>query len=289
MNSQIEQPADEEAAADADLDLVTWWFQAQSDAAETIGMAIREAIDEIIDTPRTGRWDIETCNDQEKAYLGVKIEHVIRGAYRLEHGQRMDFDIAGVDVDCKWSKNRNGWQIPLEAVGHICLLVWADDPSNQMSVGLVRITDDILVGGNRDGKRTIQSPGGREKIRWIVPPGPGLPPNFLLHLAASDRGAILAHKGGDARARELFIRCEGIIIHRHTIESIGQQIDESRRFRGETKQRMLAEGFEILNGHWSDQKARAAELGGPVPQGSKQWVCLRSDGSTPARLAAKLS
>ena len=35
-------------------------------------------------------------------------------------------------------------------------------------------------------------------------------------------------------------------------------------------------------------EARAAELGGPVPKRSQEWVCLRSDGSTPARLAQRL-
>lgn len=281
--------------ADPELDAVSAWFKRQGDLREIFGDAIRQALDEIIDTARTGRWDLEQCNDQEKAYVGVKVEHVIRGTFELGYGTqaRMDFDVDGIDVDCKWSKNFGQWQIPNEAVGHLCLLVWADEATNQMGVGLIRITEELLVGGNRDQKRSIQSPGGRSRIRWLVPPNagvppnPGLPPNFLLHLDPSDREAILSLRGGDARAQELFKRCEGIILHRHTIESIGQQKDEGRRFRGETRAALRAEGFEVLNGHWKDQKARARELGGPVPENSKQWVCLRSDGSTPARLSQK--
>lgn len=275
---------------DHELDLVAWWFSTQSDLREKFGMAIRTALDETIDTARTSRWDLEQCNDQEKAYVGVKVEHVIRGTWSLEYGTHgMDYSIAGIDVDCKWSKKFGGWQIPGEAVGHVCLLVWADDQASELAVGIIRIDESLLVGGNRDGKRSIQSPIGRSRIQWLVQRGPGLPPNFLLHLAAEDRTAILRHRGGDARARELFMRCEGTIIHRHTIESIGQQVDESRRFRGETRVRLLAAGFEILNGHWLKDRARAAELGGPVPHNSKQWICLRSDGTTPARLAKRLS
>ena len=287
-DTELPFPSTDEA--DSELELVAFWFTAQASLREKFGTAIRTSLDETIDTARTSRWDLDQCNDQEKAYVGVKVEHVIRGTWLLDNGTRgMDYSIAGIDVDCKWSKNFGGWQIPREAVGHLCLLAWADDQTCELAVGIIRIGDELLVGGNRDGKRSIQRPGGLRRVRWLVPRGPGLPKNFLLHLRASDREAILKHRGGDARARELFTRCEGTIIHRHTIESIGQQVDESRRFRGETRARMKAAGFEVLNGHWLKDKARAIELGGPVPLNSSQWVCLRSDGSTPVRLAARLS
>lgn len=273
---------------DHELDDVTDWFEAQGDLVEAFGVAVRTALDEVIDTARTGRWDLESCGDQEKGYVGVKVENVIRGRFGFDPGKRgQDYDVGGIDVDCKWSKNFGGWQIPIEAVGHICLLAWANDPTSELAAGLLRIRDEILVGRNRDQKRIIQSPRGRGEIRWLVPKSGVLPSNFLLQLPPSDRNAILAFKGGDARARELFKRCEGIIIHRHTIESIGQQVDESRRFRGETRKALREEGFEVLNGHWKDQRARAAELGGPIPQKSSEWVCLRSDGSTLRRLRDK--
>jgi hypothetical protein len=275
---------------DNELEAVWTWFQNAGDLEAIFGSAVRTALDEIIDTPRTRRWSLEQCGDQEKAYMGVKLEHVIRGVFNFENGpNRMDYSVQGIDVDCKWSKNFGAWQIPREAVGHLCLLVWGRDETQELAVGLVRIHKDILVGGNQDLKKTIQSPGGMAQVRWLVPRGPHLPANFLLKLPPADRHAILSASGGDARARELFRRCEGIILKRHTIESIGQQVDEGRRFRGETRQRLREEGFEVLNGHWKAQRARAHELGGPVPSGSSEWVCLRSDGSTPARLVEKLA
>lgn len=48
---------------------------------------------------------MEQCGDQERAYVGVKIENALRGRLDLQPGQlRMDYDVAGVDVDCKCSK-----------------------------------------------------------------------------------------------------------------------------------------------------------------------------------------
>lgn len=275
-----------ERGADPALDRVTDWLLGQPDYATRFGSAIRQALDEVIDTPRTERWSLEQCNDQEKAYVGVKLEHVIKAEFDLAAGAGPglpDYEIDSVPVDCKWSKKWGGWQIPLEAVGHLCLLLWADDDTCEMAVGLIRIRNEILVGGNRDSKRTIQSPEGRAQIRWLVERSPILPPNFLLHLDPIHRAAILDLPGGDARAAELFKRCEGLILHRHTIESVGQQVDEGRRFRGETKAALKAEGFEVHNGHWKAARLRAEELGGPVPIGSSQWVCLRSDGTSATR------
>lgn len=274
--------------ADPELDRVSEWFESQGDLEQTFGMCVRTAIDEVIDTPRTGRWNLDDCGKQEQAYVGVKVEHVIRARFDLACGpNRMDYCIDGVDVDCKWSKNWGGWEIPREAVGHVCLLVWACDDDCEFAVGVLRIREDILVGGNQDKKRKIQSPEGRGEIRWLVPRTNALPPNFLLQLPDEDRQAILGHKGGDARARELFLRCEGVVIRRHTIESIGQQIDEARRFRGETRQNMRNLGFEVLNGHWRADRTRALDLGGVVIANHTEWVCLRTDGSTPRRLEEK--
>ncbi|MFB8038419.1 NaeI family type II restriction endonuclease [Streptomyces sp. NPDC056004] len=252
-----------------------------------MGDIIRKATDEVIATSRTRRWTLDQCNDQEKGYLGVNIENIVREEYQLDDGSAgMDFDVRGVDVDCKWSRNFGGWQIPPEAVGHICLLVHGDDVTGEMAVGLLRIREEILVGGNRDLKRTIQSPGGMSEIVWLIGPGTPLPENFLMSLRKQDRDAILAPRGGDARALELFKRCEGLVIHRHIIESIGQQVDEARRFRGETRRKLLEEGFEVLNGHWKSSRERAWELGEIVLSNGSQWVCLRTDGSSPARRAA---
>jgi hypothetical protein len=272
-------------AMDPELDRVYDFFL--PDVSERMGAIIRKGTNEVIATARTRRWTLDQCNDQEKAYLGVNIENIVRGDYDLHEGKAgMDFDIEGIDVDCKWSRRFGGWQIPPEAIGHICLLVYGDDIVGNMAVGLLRIRDSILVGGNRDAKRTLKSPEGINEVRWLVERDTAIPENFLMSLRKQDRDSILAPRGGNARARQLFKRCEGMIIYRHTIESIGQQVDEARRFRGETRQKLYEEGFEVLNGHWKKHRERAKKLGCHDLTDKTQWVCLRTDGSTPRRRAA---
>ena len=248
---------------------------ARGDIEETFGMSIRIALDELIDTPRTRRVDFEDCDQLEQRYMGFKLEHVIRAQFELEPGAKMDYCVDGIEVDCKWTKNFGNWSIPREAVGHICLVVWANDSTCEFAVGLIRIREEILVGGNQDKKRNIQSPEGRSEIRWLIPIAQSLPENFLLHLPHADRSAILGHRGGDDRLLELFRRCDGRILQRHTIESVGQQKDAARRARA-TRPRLLPLGFELLNGHREEQRRRAEELGGPIPENSDEWVCLRN-------------
>lgn len=125
--------------------------------ASQFGPIIRAATDEVIATHRTRRWNLDECSRQEMAYLGVNIENVIRDSLDLPPGSKMDFSVAGVDVDCKWSRNFGQWQIPREALGHICLLVYGDDIEGDMAVGLTRIREESLVGGNRDQKKTISA------------------------------------------------------------------------------------------------------------------------------------
>lgn len=244
---------------------------------EILGACIRTALDEIIDTARTGRWELEQCGDQEKAYLGVKIENVVRGRFELAPARRKapDYEIAGIDVDCKWTKNMWQWSIPTEAEGIICLLLHADDAKSTFCAGLLRIQSDLLnPGANKDQKRTIRK-DARGEIEWLCRPGSPLPNNFLLHMDSTDRDAILAHRGGDARLCELFRRHPGVLIKRHTIESLSQQVDATRRARA-TREVLGPEGFEVLNGHWKADKARALELGGPALHDSTDWVCLPS-------------
>lgn len=265
-------------AADPEVARVAATLRGFGDLVEIFGFCIRTALDEIIDTARTGRWHLGQCGDQEKAYLGVKLENVIRGRFDLAPARRKapDYEIAGVDVDCKWTKNAWQWSIPTEALGVICLLVHADDASSTFCAGLLRIRSDLLnPGANKDQKRTIRRVA-RGEIAWLCRPGSPLPENFLLHMEKDDRTAILAHRGGDARLCELFRRRQGVLIKRHTIESLTQQVDATRRARA-TRDVLGPEGLEVLNGHWKKDKARSLALGGPVLQDSTDWVCLPSD------------
>jgi hypothetical protein len=81
----------------------------------------------------------------------------------------MDFAIEGVDVDCKYAQSIGEWMIPPEAVGHIILGLWASDELGRWSLGLIRVTEQVLTSsrGNRDLKRRLTAAGKRE-VAWII-------------------------------------------------------------------------------------------------------------------------
>ncbi|GGZ50178.1 hypothetical protein GCM10010387_50650 [Streptomyces inusitatus] len=77
-------------------------------------------------------------------HFGTQVEIAIQREFGFRDGTDMDYRIAGVDVDCKYSQQFGGWTIPPEARGHLCLLVWADDYTSRWSVGLLRVRKEWL-------------------------------------------------------------------------------------------------------------------------------------------------
>lgn len=110
--------------ADPALDVVIGRLTelAGADPADLFGRAIRQSIDEVLDGPRTGRWDFSQLEKTEKTYVGTKVEIVVRDALALERGPNLDLEIEGHDVDTKWAMN-SAWQVPLEAVDELCLCI----------------------------------------------------------------------------------------------------------------------------------------------------------------------
>jgi hypothetical protein len=177
----------------------------------------------------------------------------------------MDYRIAGVDVDCKYSQSIGGWMIPNEAVHHVCLLLTADDQASTWSLGIVRIEEDMLtLGRNRDAKRTI-SAVGRERIAWIFE-NASLPPNILLQLPRETVEKIMDLPNGQQRIDEIFRVAQRQRIGRGVIATLGQQDDFMKRVRGNggSRTRLQPEGILIL-GHYEKHKMIAAALGIPVP------------------------
>lgn len=190
---------------DVELDRVHAWFIGQKDYEQRFGAIFRKSIDEVLDGQRTGRYDLYKAGKgrvekTEKTYLGTKVEIVAREEFDLGYGKSMDYSISGIDVDAKWTM-RDTWTIPKEAMGHLCLVMHADDRTRRFEVGLVRITQELLnLGKNGDGKRTVAAPQ-KKRIRWIVQNGT-LPRNFLLDLEkrapemlAEIFGVSVGHRG----------------------------------------------------------------------------------------------
>jgi hypothetical protein len=222
--------------------------------------AIRQALDEVIDGGRTGRWAIAQLEKTEKTYIGTKIEILVRTALELPREKPLDTVIEGHPVDIKWSSVRSAWQIPTEAVDQICLLIAGDEARGTFEVGLFRCLDRLLnVGRNKDGKRTV-SKHGRTHIRWLVSSGE-LPPNFLATLDPSVRDSIIAEPPGQARVRKLFTLVQKTPVPRLTVETLAQQRDPMRRIRKDKRDPLG--GLRVLGGHYANTNSIVQKLGYP--------------------------
>lgn len=251
------------STTDIGVQAVADWFWSVNDLESVFGSVFRQSIDEVLDGARTGRFDIRdsAVAKTERTYLGTKVEIVARATFELTRGARMDYSIAGHDVDAKFSLT-GAWQIPTEAMGHLCLLMSANDARGAFQVGVVRISPDVLnAGKNKDGKKTL-SREGRATIKWLVRGG-NLPSNQLLGLSESDRDAIFAYRSGQQRVTELLRRLRGRIVDRNTAATVACQRDPMKRCR-DARRPLAAEGIIVL-GHQNDSPHIARALGLPVP------------------------
>lgn len=263
------QPPDS-GDADAGLDAVESWFRSTPGCGPLFGACIRQAIDEVLDGERTGRYDIAQLSKNEKIYIGTRVEIVIEAAFDLSRGgiKGMDYLIVGEQVDCKWSMGFGGWMIPREAVGQLCLVTWADDYRGVFSVGLIRATEDRLrTTRNQDAKRNL-NPEGKAAIRWLFRDAE-LPENLLLRVGEDVRTAIFAHASGQKRVNELFRLVQRRLIRRPVVCAVAQQLDSAKRVR-DARLALAPEGIMIL-GHQDGGPATARRIGLPVPV-KGEWV-----------------
>ncbi|MGZ3142520.1 NaeI family type II restriction endonuclease [Lentzea chajnantorensis] len=267
---------------DGDLDRVRRWLIANDPDGKRFARVLRESLDQVLDGPRTGRFRYSDLRKTEKTHVGTIVEINLAKEFGFQDGAEMDYQIAGVQVDCKYSMSRTGWAIPLEAIGHIVLLTWADDDNSKWSVGLWRVDPKHLnQGNNRDRKRTI-SATGRVQIQWLWREA-GLDENLLLHLDAEKLNGIFSHEGkrkGQKRVNELFRRVQGRIIRREVVLTVAQQKDGPRRARMAREPKQLGREGIIVLGHYSWDVQIAKTLGLPVPK-SGEWVSVRIAPVTP--------
>src|SRR3954447_21911341 len=141
------------APGDPDLDEVVAELERLDTDGSRFAQVLRDTLDQLYDGQRTGRYRWDQLHKTEKTHCGTLVEINLHRAFEFEDGTVLDYRIAGVDVDCKYSQSLGGWMIPPEAHGHLCLVVWADDGQAVWSAGLVRTTIERLnTGGNRDRK-----------------------------------------------------------------------------------------------------------------------------------------
>ena len=224
-----------------------------NDFISRMGNVVRQAYNEVIDMPRTGRWTVAELAKTEKTYIGTKIEHLAMHEFSLAPGMKLDILFEGHEIDIK-NTIGNNWSIPLEAVGEICIVIAGDDEKNIFSLGLFRALEIYLnPGANRDRKRTI-SPTGMASVFWIARHAP-MGENFMASLAPPVRDAILKQTTGAARIRELFRKVTLRLIHRDVIEGLAQQKDALKRVRknGGARDHLLREGILLLSGKYDHE------------------------------------
>lgn len=260
--------------ADPELAAVVEALLAADSSGFRFATVLRNTIDQLLDGESTGRYDWKTLFKTEKTHAGTVVEINLQREFEFADGDAMDYKIAGVDVDCKYSQSFGGWMIPPEAVGHLCLLVWADDYKSQWSAGLVRIRAELLNhGNNRDMKQTLNSKQ-REKVTWLWRDAE-LPENVLLHMDPTDREAVFAPSSGQARLNELFRRVQRRRIGRNIVRTVAQQKDYMKRVRGNggSRSALRKDGILIM-GDYESHKRIAEQLGGPVPR-EGEFVSVR--------------
>ncbi|MEU6128207.1 NaeI family type II restriction endonuclease [Saccharopolyspora sp. NPDC047091] len=260
--ASAETASDACQADDQALHEVTSWFRRQPRFESRFGSIFRQSFDEVLDGQRTGRYDIDGVSKTEKTYLGTKVEIITRSTFGLPQGAQMDYSVEGHEVDAKFSLTSQ-WQIPGEAMGHLCLLMSAKEREQTFEAGLLRITEAVLnKGRNQDKKATISS-AAKQNITWLCRDAP-LPPNILLLMQGEEAEQIMAQTSGQRRINQLLRVEQGRVIDRNTALTVAKQADGLKRCR-DARSALKDEGIVVL-GHQQDSRRIASELGIPPLQ-----------------------
>lgn len=238
-----------------------------------IAQVLRDTIDQLLDGVHTGRYLWDDLYKTEKTHAGTLVEINVQREFKFDNGDVLDFKIVGHEVDCKFSQSEFGWMIPPEAIGHLCMVVWANDEKALWSCGLVRADEvNLTPGHNRDQKRQI-SAAGRPAIRWLFSRQP-LPPNIFLQLDPAHVALILDPDiSGQQGVNRLFRYACGLLVGRGAVLTAGQQDDSLKRVRGNggSREKLQPEGIVIF-GHEHQDLAYALQL--PVPS-KGEFVSIR--------------
>jgi hypothetical protein len=260
----------------------------QSTLEKLMAGIVRDCIDRVIQTPKTGRRLYTDLQNSEKTYIGTAVEIDLRSALGLSRGADMDLEIAGHDVDVKFSQGK-GWMIPPEAIGKPCILISANDLTSRYSLGVIVAREDYLnPGANRDAKKTVRAEH-RVNIWWLVQGG-SYPTNFWLTVPQDIIDRISDGRSGNQRMMTLFRELRDRPISRKVVEDVATQLDPTRRVRADrsrgTRNLLEQEGILVLSGSKPEHRQLVAELGLP-PVVRTEYISHRFQTSAERRIASK--
>jgi hypothetical protein len=263
-------PADD---ADPEIKAVEAELYRLDPTGDVVAAVLRDTLDQLYDGQHTGRWSYDQLHKTEKTYMGTLVEINLHREFGFADGYATDYRIAGIEVDCKYSMNYGGWELPPEAVDHICLVITANDATSTWAAGLVRVREMYLRGRpNRDAKRQLAA-ASRSHVRQLWPNHGHLVENLFQHLDPAIRELIFGAKAkhgsfhGQARTNQLFRAVQHRIIRRAELATVAQQDDFMKRARGNggARTQLRPEGLLVL-GHQENDPLVAAALGLPVPK-----------------------
>jgi hypothetical protein len=223
---------------------------------------LRECIDDVIQTPRTGRRSYDELEKTEKTYIGTRVEIMLRSFLRAQKGD-LGLRIGRFDVDVKHTMGSN-WMIPTETVGHPCVLLAADEEHALCYMGIVVARPEYLTAGpNQDAKRSL-SAVRFQNIRWLLRELP-YPANFWRTVDAAVVERIFLGRSGNERVTALFAQVRDRPISRNVIEAVAQQKDFMRRIRADkgsrgTRGALGRQGMVLMSGDYDSHFAHALGL-----------------------------
>ncbi len=250
---------------DDELSAVFRSLSMQDPDGSRMATAFRLTFDQLYDGQRTGRFRWDQLFKTEKTHYGTLLEINLQRDFLFEDGAILDYRIAGVEVDCKYSASSH-WMLPPESIDQIVLVCSADDEKSAWSVGLVRATEENRnVGLNRDRKGSLNQLG-RSRIRWLRS-NSRMQPNVLLQLTEFELDRIFLPSTGQARLNELFRVATNRRISRNIVATVAQQDDFMKRVRsnGGARSALRPEGLVILSGDYVRHRSVAHALGCVVP------------------------
>ncbi|MFJ6139330.1 NaeI family type II restriction endonuclease [Kitasatospora sp. NPDC092286] len=274
------------ANEDTDFHAVILELERQDPAGLRMAAILVEAMDRVIDGPRTGRFHLGQISALERSSLHAITANLIQNEFGFPDGHPTDFLIAGVQVRYRFSTLK-GWGIPASAINQICLLVEMDEEDHHWNMGIVRAAPEHLGSyGNRDGKRHL-SAAGVSAVRWLHRKVE-LPISVLADLPAATLENITSHKSAMVRVDNLFRSVQGRPIDRQTVVALARSAIHGERRARESRERLVSEGILVLTRH---DHQLISDLQLPA-LGPSQWLSIRlvrmrpDHGSAPSTLLA---
>jgi hypothetical protein len=215
---------------------------------EKLRSFFRSAIDEVIDTARTGRCFFHQLEKTEKTYLGTKFEILLRDWLQVPRGVLLDLLIGEREVDVKSTTGGgSGWMIPPEAIDQFCILLRVNEKLAKCAIGLVRARQPYLRGGSNRDSKTSFSAAGTANIWWLVSDF-DYTPNFWTQIDEATREKIMNSGKGSKRLATLFELCLGMPVSRIQVAAVAAQDDYMKRLRknGGARDILAPKGIAIL-------------------------------------------